>query len=260
MTSLENRVAIITGAANGLGLEIAKSYVNAGAKVVLSDLNEEVLQTRVQEFKQDGYEVMGITCNVQSEADITRTVQETMTTFGRIDILVNNAGMQYVSSVETFPTVTFERMIDIMLTGPFRFIKEVFPIMKEQQYGRIINMASINGLIGYAGKSAYNSAKHGLIGLTKVTALEGAADGITVNALCPGYVRTDLVQKQLDDLSKERGVSEEQVLEDVFYPLIPQRRLLETEEIADYALFLAREQSKGITGQANTIDGGYTVQ
>ncbi|GAK00730.1 3-hydroxybutyrate dehydrogenase [Geomicrobium sp. JCM 19055] len=260
MTELQGRVAFITGAANGLGLEIARTYAQAGAKVVLSDMNEDAIKTRVTEFENAGHDVIGVVCNVQSEEDIKRAVAQTMEQYGQLDILVNNAGMQYVSPVEDFPTETFERMIDIMLTGPFRLIKEVFSIMKEQQYGRVINMASINGLIGYAGKSAYNSAKHGLIGLTKVSALEGAAHGITVNALCPGYVRTDLVQKQLNDLSEERNVSEEQVLEDVFYPLIPQKRLLETEEIAHYALFLAREQSKGITGQANAIDGGYTVQ
>ncbi|MBM7631008.1 3-hydroxybutyrate dehydrogenase [Geomicrobium sediminis] len=260
MTELQGRVAFITGAANGLGLEIARTYAQAGAKVVLSDMNEDAIKTRVAEFEKAGHNVIGVACNVQSEEDIKRAVAQTMEQYGQLDILVNNAGMQHVSPVEDFPTETFERMIDIMLTGPFRLIKEVFPIMKEQHYGRVINMASINGLIGYAGKSAYNSAKHGLIGLTKVSALEGAANGITVNALCPGYVRTDLVQKQLDDLSEERNVSEEKVLEEIFYPLIPQKRLLETEEIAHYALFLAKEQSRGITGQANAIDGGYTVQ
>ena len=128
-------------------------------------------------------------------------------TFGRIDILVNNAGLQYVSPIEEFPTEKFELLIKVMLTAPFIGIKNVFPIMKEQGFGRVINMASINGVIGFAGKAAYNSAKHGVIGLTKVAALEGAAHGITVNALCPGYVDTPLVRNQLKDLSITRNVS-----------------------------------------------------
>ncbi len=147
-----------------------------------------------------------------------------------------------------------------MLTAPFMAIKKAFPIMKQQQYGRIINMASINGLVGFAGKAAYNSAKHGVIGLTKVAALEGAPYGITVNALCPGYVDTPLVRNQLTDLAKTRNVSLEAVLEEVIYPLVPQRRLLSVEEIANYALFIGSDQAKGITGQAIVIDGGYTAQ
>jgi 3-hydroxybutyrate dehydrogenase len=147
-----------------------------------------------------------------------------------------------------------------MLVAPFTAIKHVFPIMKKQQFGRILNMASINGLVGFAGKAAYNSAKHGLIGLTKVAALEGAEYGITVNALCPGYVDTPLVRNQLADLAWNRGVALEQVLEDVIYPLVPQKRLLQPREIADYAVFLTSEKAGGVTGQAVVIDGGYTAQ
>lgn len=132
--------------------------------------------------------------------------------------------------------------------------------MKKQQHGRIINMASVNGLIGFAGKAAYCSAKHGLVGLTKVAALEGATDGITVNAMCPGYVDTPLVQNQLEDVAKTRNVSKDQVFEEVFNPLIPQHRLLQVEEIADYAVFLASDKAKGVTGQAVVLDGGYVAQ
>ena len=147
-----------------------------------------------------------------------------------------------------------------MLLAPFLATKRVFPIMKRERYGRIINMASINGLVGFAGKAAYNSAKHGVIGLTRVAALEGAAHGITVNALCPGYVDTPLVRNQLGDLARIRNVPLDRVLEEVIYPLVPIRRLLSTKEISNYALFLAGEQSGGITGQAVVIDGGYTAQ
>jgi 3-hydroxybutyrate dehydrogenase len=147
-----------------------------------------------------------------------------------------------------------------MLTAPFAAIKHVFPGMKARGFGRVINLASINGLVGFAGKAAYNSAKHGVIGLTKVAALEGAPHGITVNALCPGYVDTPLVRNQLTDLARTREVPLESVLEEVIYPLVPQRRLLSTDEIAGYALFLASDLAAGVTGQAVVMDGGYTAQ
>ncbi|GAK03998.1 LOW QUALITY PROTEIN: D-beta-hydroxybutyrate dehydrogenase [Geomicrobium sp. JCM 19037] len=258
MNQLQGRTALITGAANGLGWEIANRFADAGANVVLTDRNESLLHDRAKQLRGRGKDVLALVCDVQDESEIEQTVQQTVERFGRLDILLNNAGMQHVSPVETFPTKTFETMIDVMLTGPFRLTKAVLPMMKQQQYGRIINMASINGLIGYAGKSAYNSAKHGLVGLTKVTALECAAEGITVNAFALGMFEPDLVQKQLDDLASEMNVSEEEVLEKKFYPLIPQQRLLQPKEIAHYALFLADEASQGITGQTNVMDGGYT--
>ncbi len=179
---------------------------------------------------------------------------------GRIDVLINNAGIQHVAPLEEFPTDKFEFMIKIMLTAPFVATKLVFPLMKKQKFGRVLNISSINGLIGFAGKAGYNSAKHGVIGLTKVAALEGVEHGITVNALCPGYVDTPLVLDQLQDLAEASGVELEKVLEEVIYPLVPQRRLLEVEEIADYAMFLASEKAKSVTGQAVVMDGGYTVQ
>ena len=132
--------------------------------------------------------------------------------------------------------------------------------MKEQKFGRILNISSINGLIGFAGKAAYNSAKHGVIGLTKVAALESAADGVTVNSICPGYVDTPLVRGQMKDIASSRNVPVEKVLEEVIYPLVPQKRLLDVKEIADYAMFLSSDQAKSVTGQAVVIDGGYTAQ
>ena len=143
-------------------------------------------------------------------------------------MLVNNAGLQHVAPIEEFPTEKFELLVRVMLVAPFVAIKHAFPVMKRQRSGRIVNVASINGLVGFAGKAGYNSAKHGLIGLTKVAALEGAAHGITVNALCPGYVDTPLVRNQLADLARTRNVPLERVLEDVIYPLVPMRRLLST--------------------------------
>jgi len=147
-----------------------------------------------------------------------------------------------------------------MLVAPFVATKHAFPAMKKQRSGRIINIASVNGLVGFAGKAGYNSAKHGLIGLTKVAALEGAAHGITVNALCPGYVDTPMVRNQFADLARTRNVPLERVLEEVLYPLVPMRRLLTTREVADYVVFLASDKAAAVTGAAVVMDGGYTAQ
>lgn len=257
---LKDKVALITGAASGIGLAIAQEFAREGAYVVISDLNKEAADKAAEELKAQGYEALAVCCDVTNEEDIDRSFAETIETYERLDILVNNAGLQHVAPLEEFPTDKFEFLLKVMLTAPFIATKKALPLMKEQQFGRIINMASINGLIGFAGKAAYCSAKHGVIGLTKVSALEAAPFGITVNALCPGYVDTPLVQKQLSDLAKTRNVPLEKVFEEVIYPLVPQKRLLSVQEIADYAVFLASDKAKGVTGQAVVMDGGYTAQ
>jgi len=254
------RVVFVTGAASGIGLEIAKSFAAAGAKVVLSDLNKEEVTTAAASLKEQGLEAIGLCCDVANEADLEQTLNRAREIYGPIEILINNAGLQFISPIEEFPSNKFELLIKVMLIAPFFTIKHVFPDMKARKWGRIINMASINGLVGFAGKAAYNSAKHGVIGLTKVAALEGAEFGITVNAICPGYVDTPLVQNQLQALAKTRNVPLASVLEEVIYPLVPQKRLLSVGEIADYVMFLAGDLAPGVTGQAVVIDGGYTVQ
>ncbi|WP_454861662.1 3-hydroxybutyrate dehydrogenase [Peribacillus frigoritolerans] len=257
---VKDKVAIITGSARGIGFEIGKIFAENGAKVVLSDLDQNTVEKAALDLRNNGLEVTGLKADVTSEEDIIQLIKQAKDKYGRIDIFINNAGLQHVAPIEEFPTEKFELMIKIMLTAPFISIKNVLPIMKEQGFGRIINISSINGLIGFANKAAYNSAKHGVIGLTKVAALESASFGITVNALCPGYVDTPLVRGQLEDLAKTRQVPLESVLEEVIYPLVPQNRLLDVSEIADYAIFLASDKARGITGQAVVLDGGYTAQ
>lgn len=257
---MHKKILFITGAAQGIGFEVAKDFATRGATVVLTDLQEEAVKKAADTLVSSGYEAIGLRCDVTSETDIEQALHTTVEKYGRIDYLINNAGLQHVSHLEEFPTAKFEQIIQIMLTAPFIAIKHVLPIMRKQKFGRILNMASINGLVGFAGKAAYNSAKHGVIGLTKVAALETATDGITVNAICPGYVDTPLVRNQLQSLADTRGIPLERVLEDVIYPLVPQKRLLDVSEIASYAAYICSEEAKGITGQAVVLDGGYTVQ
>lgn len=257
---MKNKVVLITGSASGIGFEMAKQFAAEGAVVVVSDLQTASIERAVDLLQKTNGNTWGIPCDVTREEEVKTAVSQILEKHGRIDVLINNAGLQYISSIEAFPVQQFEHMIKVMLIGPFITTKYVLPPMKKRNFGRIINIASINGLVGFANKAAYNSAKHGLIGLTKVAALEAASYNITVNALCPGYVDTPLVRNQLADLAKARKVSLENVLEEVIYPLVPQRRLLEVQEVSNYALFLAGENSKGITGQAVVIDGGYTVQ
>jgi 3-hydroxybutyrate dehydrogenase len=256
---MQDRVAFVTGAASGIGREIAEALAREGAKVTIADKDAAAASRAAQDLSRQGLAVEGVACDVTSEAQLNAALDAVLAR-GRLDVLVNNAGLQHIAPIEEFPTEKFELLVRVMLFAAFLSIKRVFPSMKARRYGRILNIASINGLVGFAGKAAYNSAKHGLIGLTKVAALEGAAHGITVNALCPGYVDTPLVRNQLGDLARTRNVPLERVLEEVIYPLQPIRRLLAVREIADYALFLLGDRAAGVTGAAVTVDGGYTAQ
>jgi 3-hydroxybutyrate dehydrogenase len=254
---LEGRVAFVTGGASGIGLAVARELAAGGATLALADLDGSAAEAAAAAL---GGGAIGLRCDVASERELVAALDAAAAAFGRLDVVVNNAGLQHVSPIEAFPTERFELLVRVMLVAPFVATKHAFPIMKRQRFGRIVNMASINGLVGFAGKAAYNAAKHGVIGLTKVAALEGAPHGITVNALCPGYVDTPLVRNQIGDLARTRGLPPERVLEDVLFPLVPMRRLLAAEEVAGYAAFLASDRAAGVTGQAVVIDGGYTAQ
>ncbi len=257
---LEQRVAFLTGAAGGIGLQVAIDLGRQGARLALSDRPGPALDAAVARLTGDGLEAMAIPCDVTREAELDGAIDAAAARWGRLDILVNNAGLQHVAPIEEFPAERFELLLKVMLVAPFLAIKRVFPLMKQRRWGRVINVASINGLVGFAGKAGYNSAKHGLLGLTKVAALEGAPHGIAVNALCPGYVDTPLVRNQLGDLARTRGVALEKVLEEVIYPLVPQRRLLSVEEIGAAVVYLTSELAGGVTGVPFIIDGGYVAQ
>ena len=257
MSALEGRSVFITGAASGIGLTLARRFAAAGAQVALADLNAKAAEAAAAQI---GANALGLACDVTKADQLQAALDAAAARFGRVDVLVNNAGLQHVAPIEEFPLEKYRLLLEVMLVAAFVSIQHVLPGMKSRRSGRIINIASINGLVGFAGKAGYNSAKHGLIGLTRVAALEAASFGITVNALCPGYVDTPLVRNQLADLARTRGVPLERVLEEVIYPLVPMKRLLSPDEVADYALFLAGDGAAGVTGQAVVVDGGSTAQ
>jgi 3-hydroxybutyrate dehydrogenase len=256
----QQRVAFITGAAGAIGLQVALDLGRQGARLALSDRPGPALDAAVAGLAAQGLEAVALPCDVTREAELNAAIDAALARWGRLDILVNNAGLQHVAPIEDFPAEKFELLLKVMLVAPFLAIKRVFPHMKQRRWGRVVNVASVNGLVGFAGKAGYNSAKHGVLGLTKVAALEGAPHGITVNALCPGYVDTPLVRNQLGDLARTRGVALERVLEEVIFPLVPQRRLLTVEEIGAAVVYLTGELAGGVTGGPFVVDGGYTAQ
>ncbi len=253
---MDQKVVLITGAAKGIGFDLAEKFASQNYKVILTDLKEDDLKEAQNKISDPtDYFV----CNVSDEEAIRKTIEHTIQQYGKIDVLINNAGIQHVEKIEDFPTDTFKNMIDIMLVAPFLTMKYVLPHMQKAKFGRILNMASINGVIGFEGKSAYNTAKHGIIGLTKVAALENATNNITVNAICPGYIDTGMVENQYKEIAKLKNISTKEAKEFLF-SLIPQKRLIDIYEISQLALYLASEDAKGMTGQTIILDGGYTIQ
>jgi 3-hydroxybutyrate dehydrogenase len=257
---LDRKVGIVTGAASGIGLAIAEAFAKEGANVTIADLNEEGGKKAVEGIQKLGRDALFVKTNIAKREDCKRLIDETVKRFGRIDILVNNAGIQNVSPIVDFPEDKWDLLIGIMLTGAFLCTKYALPYMIKQKSGRIINMSSIHGLVGAKFKSAYVSAKHGIIGLTKVTALEMLENGITANAICPTFVRTPLVDKQIDDQAKAHGIPREEVLEKVILAEAPMKRMLEPEEVAELVVYLASDLARNITGTAIPIDEGWTAQ
>lgn len=244
---LQGKVALVTGAGSGIGYGIALALSEAGAKVLVNDLSEESLQEVTTVLKGEAF-----------PGDVTNPDFIQKVKGEKIDILVNNAGFQHVSPFEDFAPEIYRRLLEVMLVGPFLLSQAVIPGMKSRGFGRIVNIASVHAKIASAYKAGYVSAKHGLLGLTKVIALETAAYGITSNAICPGYVDTPLVRKQLKNLAQSHNMTEEQVLEDVILRPVPQKRLLTPQEIGYLASFLCSDAAASITAQGYTIDGGWS--
>jgi len=259
---LTGRVAVVTGSTSGIGLGIARALAAAGADVVINGLGKaEEIERTLAELERDHphSRIVYNDANLMKGDEATALVEQTVDAFGRIDILVNNAGIQHVSPIETFPPEKYEAIIALNLSAAWYTTRAAFGSMKESGFGRIINVASAHGLVASPFKSAYVAAKHGVIGLTKTVALEGAEHNVTCNAICPGYVWTPLVENQIDDTAKARGITREQVIRDVLLAAQPNKRFAEVEELGALAVFLCGPGGRSITGTALPVDGGWTA-
>ncbi|PLP56388.1 3-hydroxybutyrate dehydrogenase [Mesorhizobium loti] len=262
MGSLTSKNALVTGSTSGIGLAIARAFAAEGANVTINGLGDpaEIEKERVAIEADFGVQCRYSGANMLKGEDVTAMVQEAEKAFGSVDILVNNAGIQFVAPIEEFPDDKWEAIIRINLLAAFYAIKAALPGMKARKWGRIINTASAHALVASPFKSAYVSAKHGIAGLTKTVALEAAQDGVTVNAIAPGYVWTPLVEKQIPDTMKARNMTEEQVKHDVLLAAQPTKEFVTVEEIAALSVFLCSDAAKQITGTTLPVDGGWTAQ
>jgi len=258
---LKGKVAVVTGSTSGIGLAIARTCAQQGANVVINGFGDAAaIESERSGIEKDfGVKALYSPADMSKGEEIVAMIALAETNFGAVDILVNNAGIQFVSPVEGFPVDKWNQIIAINLSAAFHAIRAAVPGMKTRKWGRIINTASAHALVASPFKSAYVSAKHGIAGLTKTVALETAADGITVNAICPGYVWTPLVEKQIPDTMAARGLTREQVIKDVLLAAQPTKEFVTVEEIAALALYLTGDMAKSITGAIISIDGGWTA-
>ena len=260
--SLKGKVALVTGSTSGIGLGIAQALAAQGADVMMNGFGDaaEIERLRTQLATEFGVRVAYSDADISKPAAIREMVAQAGSTLGSLDILVNNAGIQFTSTIEDFPDEQWDRVIAINLSGVFHATKAAVPLMKQRGWGRIINIASAHGLVASGQKAAYVSAKHGVLGLTKVTAIDLANTGITANAICPGWVLTPLVQKQLDDRATREGRSVEEVTHSLLAEKQPQTSFTTPEQIGGLAVFLCSDAAANMTGVPLSIDGGWTAQ
>jgi 3-hydroxybutyrate dehydrogenase len=258
---LKGKVAIVTGSTSGIGLGIARVLTGQGADIVLNGFGDagEIEAIRSGIEREHGVRAVYNGADMSKGDAVRGLVAATVETFGRVDILVNNAGIQFTAPVEEFPAEKWDAILAINLSAAFHATRAVLPGMRTRGWGRIINVASAHGLIASPFKAAYVAAKHGLVGLTKVTALETAEAGITCNAVCPGYVWTPLVEKQIDDQAKAHGLPRERVIREVLLENQPNKRFATVEEMGALSVFLCSEGATSITGAALPVDGGWTA-
>lgn len=259
---LKGKSALVTGSTSGIGLEIARAFAAEGLSVTINGLSApdkggDICDGFSREF---GVNARFSGANMMKPDEIETMIAEHRDAFGGLDVLVNNAGIQYVSPVEDFPVEKWDAIIAINLSAAFHTMRAAVPIMRESGWGRIINTASAHALVASPDKTAYVAAKHGIAGLTKTVALEVATDGVTVNAIAPGYVWTPLVEKQIPDTAKARGISQEEVKRDVLLDAQPTKEFVTASEVAQTAVFLCSDAAASITGVVLPVDGGWTAQ
>ena len=253
---LSGKSALVTGAASGIGRAIAEDLSRRGARVLLADIDESSLRAVAAALSGSVTQ----RADISSRDDCRALVERARRDWGGVDILVNNAGLQHVAPVEEFPEDRWEYIVRVMLIGAFLLTKYAIPDMYRKGWGRIVNVSSLHGLVASPYKSAYISAKHGLMGLTKTVALEAAERGVTVNAICPSYVRTPLVEKQIADQARVNRMDQAEVIEKIMLAPAAIKRLLEPSEVAAYVAFLCTDEASGITGSAQLIDMGWTAR
>lgn len=262
MGTLTGKTAVVTGSTSGIGLAIARAFAGAGANVVINGFGAPADIERERSGIETDFKVRATysPADMTKPAEIAEMIALGDNTFGSVDILVNNAGIQFVAAVEEFPVEKWDAIIAINLSAAFHAIRAALPGMKQRNWGRIINTASAHALVASPFKSAYVAAKHGIAGLTKTVALEAATFGITANAICPGYVWTPLVEKQIPETMAARNLTKEQVVNDVLLHAQPTKQFVTSEEVAALAVFLASDAAKSITGVILPVDGGWTAQ
>ena len=259
--SLKGKNAVITGSTSGIGLAIAHVLAAEGCNIMLNGMGDKAaIDAIVAELPQKyGVKAFYSAADMTKPADIRQMVAESVSKLGSVDILVNNAGIQFTASVEEFPEDKWDAIISINLSAAFHAIKAALPSMRKNNFGRIINIASVHGLVGSAHKVAYVAAKHGIVGMTKVVALEAADSAVTCNAICPGWVHTPLVQKQIEDKAKAESISVEAATAKLLGEKQPNKRFIKPENIGAMIAFLAGENGDAMTGEIITLDGGWTA-
>ncbi len=257
----DRKAAVVTGSSSGIGLGIAESFASNGMNVVLSGIEDasEVEPIRARLETQYSVSVIYVRSDLTVAAGARHLIKAAQDAFGRIDVLVNNAGIQHVSPVEDFPDEKWELILSLNLSAAFYTCKAALPMMKQQGWGRVINIASAHALVASPMKAAYVAAKHGVLGFTKTLALEVAEQGITVNAICPGYVWTPLVEKQIPETAAARGMTSDQVINDVILSSHPNKAFVTIEQVAALTQFLCSDSAESITGSALPVDGGWTA-
>lgn len=257
---MSQKTALVTGAASGIGFAIAESLAQQGIKVLVSDLNFEAATQAAEKLREAGGSAAPMKLDVTSQEDIDAVAGQVKEEGGRLDILVNNAGLQFVSKLEEFPVDRWRLLNDVLLVGPAMLTRAVLPFMREHNFGRIINIGSIHALIASPYKSAYVAAKHGLIGFSKVVALETADQDITINTICPAYVKTPLVEQQITNQAKEHGISEEEVINNIMLEPMPKKSFIGLDELAGSVSFLIGDAAKNMTAQTLVLDGAWTAK
>ena len=260
--TLPRRTALITGSTSGIGRGIAIALARQGYNIVLNGFGDaaEIEALRVQLHQEHGVEVRYSAADLSQTQQIESLIKDSVDEFGAVDVLVNNAGIQFVAPVDEFPVEKWDAILAINLSASFHTVRMALPMMKQRGWGRIVNIASAHALVASPFKSAYVAAKHGIAGFTKSVALEVAAQGITINAICPGYVWTPLVEKQIPDTARIRGITEQQVIDNVLLQSQPTKKFVTIDQVAALACFLVSDDASSITGAVLPMDGGWTAQ